>query len=203
MELRDKNGLTEAEFLAQYKPGDYPRPSVTADVVLLARRPEGTQVLLIQRSGHPYLGCWALPGGFSNAGESVDTTAARELEEETGLTGLPLQQLGLFSTPGRDPRAWVMSEAYVAAVDAARLQPRAGDDAAQAGWFRVYCYREGSSLLLELQRGEIQLRARLTIETTPGPTGPVRRYHQTARTQLAFDHAEILAAALDRLGMLQ
>ena len=203
MELRDKNGLTEAEFLAQYKPGDYPRPSVTADVVLLARRPEGTQVLLIQRGGHPYLGCWALPGGFSNAGESVDATAARELEEETGLTGLPLQQLGLFSTPGRDPRAWVMSEAYVAAVDAARLQPRAGDDAAQAGWFQVYCYREGSSLLLELQRGEIQLRTRLTIETTPGPTGPVRRYHQTAHTQLAFDHAEILAAALDRLGMLQ
>ena len=202
MELRDKNGLTEAEFLAQYRPGSYPRPSVTADIVLLSQEPDGWRVLLIRRGGHPYLGCWALPGGFSNAGESVDATAARELEEETGLSGLPLQQLGLFSTPGRDPRTWVMSEAYVSIVEAGRLQVRPGDDASQAGWFTIHTQREGEELELELTGAGECLRARLEISCYLGIDGPVRSFRLVRRGPLAFDHAEILACALERAGLI-
>ena len=72
-ELRDRNGLTEAEFLSSYEPGDYVRPSVAADMVIFTvmeteeenyrKLPEKElEVLLIQRGVHPYLGCWALPG---------------------------------------------------------------------------------------------------------------------------------------------
>ena len=96
MERRDKNGLTEKEFLATYRPKDYDRPSVTADIAVFSMSREGLRVLLVRRGGHPYLGYWALPGGFAQKGESVDETAARELEEETGYHAQELIPLGLF-----------------------------------------------------------------------------------------------------------
>ena len=98
-ELRDKNGLTEAEAIIEYRKKDYPKPALTADIVILAKEPGGATVadqtapagkpntyklLLIRRGGHPHLGRWALPGGFAEEGETIEETAARELEEETG-----------------------------------------------------------------------------------------------------------------------
>lgn len=102
--LRDKNGLTEEEFLAQYSPKKYPQPSLTADICVFRKTDAGElQLLLVQRGGHPFLGAWATPGGFCNPGETADVCARRELEEETGVTGLKLEPVALFSTPGRDP----------------------------------------------------------------------------------------------------
>ena len=94
MEIRDKNGLTEKEFLAQYRPGDYERPSVATDMVIFTaenreennyrRLPQKVlRLLLIKRGGHPYLGSWALPGGFVNPSETTEQAAERELKEET------------------------------------------------------------------------------------------------------------------------
>ena len=103
-ELRDKRGMTEAEAIADYKRHNYPKPALTADCAIFARRGEGWQLLLIKRGGHPYLGCWALPGGFADEGETIEQTAARELEEETCLSGIPLKLVGIYSAPGRDPR---------------------------------------------------------------------------------------------------
>ena len=90
MELVDKNGLTEEEYLKNYRPGDYERPSVTVDMLIFAvdNREESIRLLLIKRKNHPFLGCWALPGGFVEMTESLRDAAARELEEETG-TGSP------------------------------------------------------------------------------------------------------------------
>jgi len=119
MTLRDKNGLTESEFLAQYQQKDYPRPSFTADMVVFSNAANAIrefersgscdlQVLLVKRGGHPYLGCWAFPGGFVNPREDADTAAGRELEEETGVAGLVFEQLGrrvfMLSRPGRTGR---------------------------------------------------------------------------------------------------
>ena len=88
MEVRDKHGLTEQEFLTAYRPKDYPRPSLTADIAVFSCVADTARVLLVRRGGHPYLGKWALPGGFAQPGETVTDTARRELAEETGILWL-------------------------------------------------------------------------------------------------------------------
>ena len=145
-ELRDKRGLTEAEAIARYRAKNYPKPALTADIAVFARSEGGLKLLLIRRGGHPFLNCWALPGGFADQGETIQQTAARELMEETGLVDLPLRLVGIYSAPGRDPRGWTVSVAYAVCVEAGELCAEAGDDAAEARWFDV---RNGEVILPE------------------------------------------------------
>jgi 8-oxo-dGTP diphosphatase len=117
---------------------DYPRPGLTADVVLLRETGDGHEVLLIQRGHAPFQGAWALPGGFVNEGEAPEAAARRELREETAIdTGVPLVQVGAFGEPGRDPRGWVVSVAYAATGSWERTVAMAGDDAAGVAWWDV------------------------------------------------------------------
>lgn len=117
---------------------DYPRPSVTVDIVLFSRLAGQWHVLLIKRGRWPFAGHWALPGGFVEITESLEAAAARELSEETGLSDVALQQIGAFGEPGRDPRSRVISIAYAGWVDAGRIgATQAGDDAAEARWWAV------------------------------------------------------------------
>jgi 8-oxo-dGTP diphosphatase len=112
---------------------DYPRPAVTADIVLVTRE-AAPRVLLIRRKHDPFAGCWALPGGFVDEGETLLAAARRELREETGLEVGDLEQLHAFGDPGRDPRGWTVSVAFLGRVDAGTLVPRAEDDAVEVGW---------------------------------------------------------------------
>lgn len=112
------------------------RPTVGCDCVILVRRKNVWQVLLIERGHDPYKGKWALPGGFMEWGESCERAAARELEEETSLKNVQLKLLGVFSKPGRDPRGTIVSVSYIGIVEEARAKGAAGgDDAAKAAWF--------------------------------------------------------------------
>ena len=119
-----------------YNPGAFPPFAVTVDVVLL--RVEGGElgVLLIQRGKEPYLGGWALPGGFVEPEEDLPAAAARELCEETGMRreSSRLEQLGAYGHPRRDPRMRVVSVAYWAVVERSPWVPKAGDDASKAAW---------------------------------------------------------------------
>ncbi len=137
---------------------DYPRPSVTVDVVIFTLQDDDLRVLLIKRKHPPFAGMWAIPGGFIDMHESPEEAALRELREETGVEDVYLEQLYTFGEPGRDPRGWVITIAYFALVPAHTVRPRAGDDAAAARWWSMY-----------------------------------------ALPPLAFDHADILAYALQRL----
>ena len=136
-ELRDKRGLTEAEAIERYRAKNYPKPALTADIAVFAKGEGCMKLLLIRRGGHPYLGCWALPGGFADQGETIEQTAARELEEETGLKNLNLSLVGIYSTPGRDPRGWTVSVAYTVLLNDGLINATAGDDAANARWVGV------------------------------------------------------------------
>jgi 8-oxo-dGTP diphosphatase len=113
---------------------EYPRPALTVDVVLFTVREEALHVLLIERGSEPLAGRWALPGGFVNEHEDLETAARRELEEETGARGLFLEQLYTFGEPGRDPRGHVVSVAYYALAPSERFDIHADTDAADARW---------------------------------------------------------------------
>jgi 8-oxo-dGTP diphosphatase len=115
---------------------DYPRPMVTADVLLFTGEGINIEILLIRRGHPPFDGCWALPGGFLEMDEELSACAERELLEETGISGLALQELFTAGSPGRDPRGRVITVIFYAYMKN-RPATRAGDDASQTGWFRV------------------------------------------------------------------
>jgi len=115
---------------------DYPRPALTVDAVLVTRE-AAPRVLLIRRKRDPFTGSWAFPGGFVDANEKLADALRRELREETGLEIDEIEQLYTAGDPGRDPRGWTVSVAYLARVDPAQLKPIAADDAEEVGWFPI------------------------------------------------------------------
>ena len=117
---------------------DHPRPALTTDVVIFTLRKDGLQVLLIKRKYPPFEGMWAIPGGFVHIDESLEDAALRELEEETGVRDVYLEQLYTFGDVDRDPRGRVVTVAYFALVPSMMIAPRPGDDASEARWCSVY-----------------------------------------------------------------
>lgn len=115
----------------------YPHPAVTTDVVVFTIRAGRLHLLLVERGNPPFHGHWALPGGFLDIGEDLDACAQRELEEETGVGGVYLEQLYTFGRPGRDPRERVISVTYFALAPAGRISPKAASDAAAVDWFAI------------------------------------------------------------------
>jgi 8-oxo-dGTP diphosphatase len=116
---------------------EYPRPDFTVDVVLL-RWVRRLEMLLIERRKDPFAGHWALPGGYVEKDEPARAAAVRELVEETGVAFPPerLLEIGVFTEPGRDPRGWTISSAWIGLAPP-ETAARAGDDAAVARWFPV------------------------------------------------------------------
>jgi 8-oxo-dGTP diphosphatase len=153
-------------------------------------RADDLAVLLVQRKNEPFKGQWALPGGYVNENESLERAVARELSEETGLTGARFEQLGAFGDPGRDPRGHTITVAWVTFLFAeAAITP--GDDAAAAEW---HAFR--------------QLQLDGVSQTRSVPPSSMRREMPARRAspragnasiRLAFDHAKIIARAYKRL----
>ena len=223
MSTRDRNGLTEQEFLEQYTAGDYDRPSVATDMVIFTvteteesnyrKLPKKElRVLLIRRGGHPFLGSWALPGGFVRPVETTEQAAQRELQEETGVDNVYLEQLYTFSEPGRDPRTWVMSCSYMALIDSSKVHIEAGDDADAASWFSVSyrLMREQKELLedgiiktkqyeLKLTGEQETLTAVVECKMTSTEASSAVDYVILSNEGLAFDHAKIISYAIERL----
>lgn len=148
---------------------EYPHPAVTTDVVLFTVRGGVLELLLIERGQPPFTGAWALPGGFLDLTEDLAACAARELAEETGLTGIELTQFGAFGAVDRDPRERVVSVGFLGLLPAETLDtlaPVPGDDAAAACWFSV---QELPALAFDHDRIIAAARARL-LESLPAAT---------------------------------
>ena len=222
----------EKEFLRKYDPSRYDRPSLTADVAVFAMLPgaepaEGEErkeyrkdprqklgVLLVKRAGFPYKDCWALPGGFAEKGETLSETALRELKEETGVDSAWLNPVGLFSRPGRDPRGWIVSQAFLALVDAEKCTVEAGDDAGEAVWFVFDVQKKERKKYVKKNVAEIRTQYSMSL-TNAGigiiisadveETRTFSNFHESVSWQiledegLAFDHAEILIRAFQLL----
>jgi 8-oxo-dGTP diphosphatase len=110
---------------------------VTVDAVVFSLSGGRIQVLLVNRGREPYKGKWAVPGGFIEIDEELEDAVTRELQEETGLTGVRLEQMRAFGRCGRDPRGRQISIAFTGIVTEGQDRIRPGDDAAKAEWFDI------------------------------------------------------------------
>jgi 8-oxo-dGTP diphosphatase len=115
---------------------DYPRPMVCVDIVVLRKATDSHEILLIQRLNEPFKDHWALPGGFIEMEEDLIDSAYRELEEETGITQIQLQQLKTYGKPGRDPRGRTISVVFGGLLEEDQ-EVQAGDDAKETKWFSI------------------------------------------------------------------
>ena len=116
---------------------DHPHPAVTVDIAIFTIRGDELKVLLIKRALEPFVGRWALPGGFVGIDESLIDAAKRELAEETGVSAAYLEQLYTFGAPDRDPRERVISVTYFALMPSDALEIKAASDAEGVGWFSI------------------------------------------------------------------
>ncbi|TEB16396.1 Bifunctional NMN adenylyltransferase/Nudix hydrolase [Pelotomaculum sp. FP] len=216
--LINKQGLTEEQFLAAYDASKYERPSVTVDMLIFTITEEEKlpgkvlKLLLIKRGDHPYIGKWAMPGGFVNIDESLDEAALRELKEETNIDDVYMEQLYTWGDVARDPRTRVISTSYMSLVDSSALDIRASDDADDAKWFAISCklYQEQRTLTERgyiLQRlfklsfsneGDNLSAIVKTVKVVEGNATKTER-KVVESNGIAFDHAKIIEYAIERL----
>lgn len=194
----------EADYIANYDPTKYyPNPAVTVDLAVYAfdDTKNVLKLLLIERGGYPYKGDMAIPGGFLNIEESAENATKRELEEETGITGMAAYLHCLMSEPERDPRQRVITPEYIALANIHDIAPKAGDDAASAIWYEISEFtqgvmRQGDSLItnyyMKLTSGssEIAVSAKSTVDYSNRQ--PKRNFEVIDDADLAFDHAEVI-----------
>lgn len=179
----------------------YPRPALTVDCVVFGFSGDSPalRLLLIQRKHDPFRGRWALPGGFVEMDETVEAAARRELQEETGVRDVFLEQLYTFSGVDRDPRERVVSVAYYALVNLDRHPVQAASDAEAAQWFVIH--PDAAALPpLAFDHGKIVERAiaRLRNKLRYAPIGFELLPPKFTLTQLQQLYETVLGHPLDK-----
>lgn len=231
-EIKNEDGLTEREFIKSYNPNKYDRPSVTNDVLIftiedLAKESTRTlskkklQVLLIQRKNHPHIHKWAIPGGFVEMNEDLIDGAYRELQEETGISDVYVEQLYTFGdlyldknkTIPRDPRTRIITVANIALISKEKMKPVAGDDAKDVMWFDVKKVLidkrveekhiiKTHSLELLSEDGKIKICYKIQERTTKNSLREKESEYtllECSTDALAFDHYRMLDTAIDTI----
>lgn len=220
---KNKQGITEEQFLTAYDAGIFERPSVTVDMMIFTvtneekenyrKLPEKVlRLLMIKRGDHPYIGQWALPGGFVQMGESLDEAASRKLKEETNIDKIYMEQLYTWGDVSRDPRTRVISTSYMSLLDSKMLDIKASEDADDAKWFTVSCklYQEQKTVT---EKGYVlQKTFKLSLSNEDNNLSAVIRVTKTAEGKvtkverevvesdgIAFDHAKIIEYGIERL----
>lgn len=217
---KNKEGLTEEEFLKQYDASIYSKPSFTVDMLIFTvvngekenyrRLPEKSlKILLVKRGDHPHIGKWALPGGFVAVEESLDEAALRVLRAETNIEDIYMEQLYTWGEVNRDPRTRVISSSYMALVDSSSLSIKAGNDEDDAKWFNVkynlleekkvsiekgYVYEQIVEIKLWNESEELYSK----IKITENSDGKIKR-EIIETVGIAFDHGKVIEYAINRL----
>jgi 8-oxo-dGTP diphosphatase len=221
--MKNRQGLTEEEFLRKYNPDQYPHPSLTVDMLIFTimdekhdnyRKLPGKElkILLIKRADHPFIGKWALPGRFVHMDESLEEAAVRELREETNIRDIYMEQLYTWGDVDRDPRTRVISCSYMTLINSSKLEIKTSDEAEEACWFSVRCLplqeqktftengyvlTQTQKLILSNNREEINALVKIEKKVSSGATSVSLAVVES--DGLAFDHARIIEYAIERL----
>lgn len=218
--FKNKQGLTEEEFLQEYDADKYKKPSFTVDMLIFTIMDEekenyrrlskkNLKILLIKRGEHPYLGKWALPGGFVNVDEGLDEAAQRVLKTETNVDDIYMEQLYTWGEVNRDPRTRVISSSYMALVDSTSLSIKAGSDTDDVRWFNIsYNLLEEKKItverghiyekLVEIKLWDDREECSSKIKIKENVDGSI--YREIIETSgIAFDHGKFIEYAMERL----
>lgn len=207
-------GQSFQEFLKAYDPHRYLNPSNTVDILVFTydssnNVPELKKLLLIKRANHPCIGMWATPGGFIEFKESIEEAAKRELEEETGIKGLEIEQLKSYGDYDRDPRTRIITTAYVALVEQGQISAQAGDDAKDAEWFDIALDYEDNvrradgkmhqTIKLKLTASERNLELGAVVEKSWRENAILKNtsYRLISSDGVAADHGAIITEAVE------
>ena len=161
MKEQEKQYNSEQEFLANYNPQDFDRPSTSADTVIFTVFNEQLQVLLVQRGDYPYKHQWSLVGGFIDLANDLclEDTAKRKLQEKTGVATPYLEQCFTLGNQKRDPRGWSVTTVYFALLPYEKIKLKAGQGAIDIKWAGIKDKKVDEDLAFDHQ--EI---LRLTLE---------------------------------------
>ena len=204
----NEKGQDLETFLQNYDAGRWPRPSNTVDMVLFTVEEGKLKILLIRRRNHPWIGDWAMPGGFVNIDEDLDTAALRELKEETNMDEiLYFHQLYTFGNADRDPRTRVITTVYVSMTPADQIRKtQAGDDAGDAEWFTITkqplsadAQERKSVLSLTSEAQGIRMDYEITDYAKENYVITRSKLLDTSNACLAADHIKAVNMALDQL----
>ena len=198
---------TEEEFLKNYNPNEFERPSVTADILIFSvSNEEDTNyrktdkkkmsILLVKRDDYPFKDKWCLPGGFVRLDENLDDAPRRILKSETNLDDIYLEQLYTFGSVDRDPRMRIISTAYMALVDKSIFNENIND---KASWFDITFYEEKDNFVdIVLDNGNTTISFKiekiLREKTTDRYT-----FKCVVNNLLAFDHPLVILSGMERL----
>ena len=209
MELLNEKGQNLEQFLAEYDETKFRRPSNTVDMILMTVSQAKLKLLLIRRKDHPFIYDWALPGGFVNFDEDLETAVSRELAEETNITkDTYFRQLYTFGKSDRDPRTRIITTAYLSMTPEENIRhTRAGDDAADAGWFTVSkkiidtdtdCRR--SQVILECEDNGVRMVYDVLDQVNSNYVQTDSLLNETeSNAKLAADHIKAINMAMDQV----
>ena len=197
----------EKDFLSSYNINKYDRPSVTTDVAVFKiqkKKSEGRKdpeiklsILLVQREEEPYAKKWSLPGGFLRAGETVEECAFRSVKEKTGIVPVSLMPVGVFSEPDRDPRGWIISNAFAFIVSEDDVEIENGKRTIDARWFEIDFIPQKDGVC-QLNIGDKAPFLSSKMKEKKERFGR-KEFEIIENEGLAFDHAKIIASALSLL----
>ncbi|MEN8907277.1 MAG: NUDIX domain-containing protein [Clostridiales bacterium] len=215
--------MNEKEFLDKYDSNKYEKPSVTVDMNIFSIKntkkynyrklpDKKLNILLVKRKTHPFLGKWALPGGFVSIDEDLDIAAKRELKEETGVDKIYMEQLYTWGDVNRDPRMRVLSCSYMSLVDSSKIDLIAGDDAEEAEWFELEYnvlskekndlengYKIVKLVNIKLINNDMNFVSELKITKEVYEKNIIYKREILSSDNIAFDHIKIISYALERL----
>jgi len=220
MSFKNRQELTEEEFLQEYDAGRYKKPSFTVDMLIFTIMDEekenyrklskkNLKILLVKRGDHPYLGKWALPGGFVNIDEGLNEAAQRVLKAETNVDDIYMEQLYTWGEVNRDPRTRIISSSYMALVDSTSLSIKAGSDTEDVRWFNIrynlleekkvvnecgYIYER----LVEIKLWDDREECSSKIKIKENLDGSIKR-EIIETSGIAFDHGKFIEYAITRL----